>query len=127
MISGGVGSAASNVSLQLGSTTTGYYAGYSLAIYSSATAFIAANNNAASFTRIGATSTSVIAANCDVLSPNLAKNTFIGGFYVDPGTGATSGSYGGFLNDTTAYTGFTIGLSGGTMTGGTIRVYGYKS
>jgi hypothetical protein len=32
---------------------------------------------------------------------------------------------GGFLNDSTSYTGFTIIAETGTLTGGTIAVYGY--
>jgi hypothetical protein len=31
------------------------------------------------------------------------------------------------LNDTTAYTAFTLTTSSGTITGGTIKVYGYQN
>jgi hypothetical protein len=34
---------------------------------------------------------------------------------------------GGFLNNTTSYTAFTFTPSSGTLTGGTIRVYGYRN
>jgi hypothetical protein len=46
---------------------------------------------------------------------------------VDPATASSGGALGGFLNDTTAYTGFTILASTGNLTGGTIRVYGYQN
>jgi hypothetical protein len=36
------------------------------------------------------------------------------------------GVFGGYLNDATSYTAFTITASSGTMTGGTITVYGYR-
>jgi hypothetical protein len=42
-------------------------------------------------------------------------------------TTAAYNAYGGFLNDSTAYTGFTILASTGTLTGGTIRVYGMRN
>jgi hypothetical protein len=32
----------------------------------------------------------------------------------------------GYLNDNTSYTGFTLTTGAGTMTGGTIFVYGYR-
>jgi len=127
VISGGTVSAGANISLQLGSTTTGYYASYARVTYSTAAANLITDNNGANFSRFGAANTNGLAATCDVLSPNLTKNTFIGGTYVDPGTGSSAGPFGGFLNDTTAYTAFTIAASTGTFTGGTIRVYGYKN
>jgi hypothetical protein len=127
LISGGTASANANISLQFGSTTTGYYASYSRVTYSTAAANLITDNNAANFARFGASNTNGLAATCDVLSPNLAKNTFIAGTYVDPLTTSSAGPYGGFLNDTTAYTAFTIAASSGTFTGGTIRVYGYQN
>jgi len=33
----------------------------------------------------------------------------------------------GYVNNTTQYTAFTISPSSGTLTGGTIRVYGYRN
>ena len=127
VISGGTVSAGANLSLQLGSTTTGYYASYARVTYSTAAANLITDNNGSKFERFGAANTDGLAATCDVLSPNLAKNTFIAGTYIDPGTGSSAGPYGGFLNNTTAYTAFTIAPSTGTLTGGTIRVYGYKN
>ena len=43
------------------------------------------------------------------------------------GTGIDLTFSGRGLNTTTSYTGFTLTPSSGTMTGGTIRVYGYKN
>jgi hypothetical protein len=37
------------------------------------------------------------------------------------------GTVSGMLNNTTSYTAFTITPSSGTMTGGTVRVYGYAN
>lgn len=127
IISGGSGSTIATVSLQLGSTTTGYYMGYSRVAYSTAGANLASNNNAASWTQAGAMDTNGITMNVDVLAPNLARKTVVGGPFGYPTTSGAGGGFGGFLDDTTAYTAFTIAPSTGTMTGGTIKVYGYKN
>jgi hypothetical protein len=127
IVSGGAISANNNMKLQLGATTTGYYAGLARVTYSTGAAATAADNNASSFSRAGAANTNGIGMNFDLLGPNLAKNTFIGGTFVDNVAAGSGGSFGGFLNDTTAYTAFTIIPSAGTLTGGTIRVYGYAN
>ena len=127
MISGGTSSANNVLYLQLGSTVTGYYAGYTRVTYSTGAASLVADNNGTNFTRIGASNTNGMHSNFDILAPNLAKNTFVGGFFIDNATASSAGSFGGFLNDTTAYTGFTILMNTGNLTGGTIRVYGYKN
>lgn len=56
-------------------------------------------------------------------NPNLAARTFMNAVN---GSTAWSNTYNGYLNDTTQYTDFTIAPSSGTITGGTIRVYGYR-
>jgi hypothetical protein len=126
-ISGGVASTSVDLSLQLGATTTGYYAGYNGVMYSTGANATTANNNAASFTAIGVGTTDSLFAYVNVLGPNLAKNTNISGGYGVTLTGSRSSVFGGFLNNTTQYTAFTIAPSSGTLTGGVIRVYGYKN
>lgn len=126
-ISGGVASGNADLALQLGATTTGYYAGYNKVQYSTSGATASSNNNAANFTQVGVGTTDSLHANFDLLAPNLAKNTNIfGGFGVNL-TGSVSVLFGGFVNNTTQYTAFTIIASAGTLTGGTIRVYGYAN
>ena len=63
----------------------------------------------------------------EIKSPHLSAKTFVHSTFVDPNptTGARAGTYNGFLNNTTSYDDFTILVSTGTMSGGTIRVYGY--
>lgn len=126
-ISGGVASTSVDLSLQLGATTTGYYAGYSKVTYSTGAASASSNNNAASFTAVGVGTTGSLFARVNVLGPNLAKNTNMNGGYGVTLTGSSSSVFAGFLNDTTQYTAFTITPSSGTLTGGTIRVYGYAN
>lgn len=127
MISGGVASGNADLALQLGATTTGYYAGYNKVNYGTAAASATSNNNAANFSQAGVGTVDSLHANFDLIGPNLAKVTNIfGGFGVNL-TGSVSVLFGGMLYNTTQYTAFTIIASAGTLTGGTIRVYGYAN
>jgi hypothetical protein len=125
IVSGGVGSVANNLELKLGATVTGYY--HSVTAFSFAgSSQSSGGNNTSSFGGIGYASTSLIAIDFDLRSPFEAKNTLLQSQYVAPVTGGASGNHGGFLNNTTSYTDFTIATSSGTLTGGTIYVYGYN-
>lgn len=123
-ITGGACSSDQGVLLQLGSTTTGYYATYIYSAYNLTTVAGFNTNNGANFP-IGACRADGILVNIDLLSPNLAKQTAFGGYNQNSLTNA--GPITGYLANTTQYTGFTILLTGGTLTGGTIRVYGYRN
>jgi hypothetical protein len=126
IISGGVGSTSADLQLTLGATAAGYYAGYSRTDYPSAAAALASNNGASSWTRAGSGSTDTLFANFDLINPFLTKRTIINGFNAFQVTTLSGGAFGGFLDNATSYTGFTVTASTGTMTGGTIRVYGYR-
>jgi len=103
---------------------TGYY--YFLQDISYATGAVSiANATAASFALIGNTAT----ASCghvilDVQSPNLPAYTTWNGLHNDLGT---AGIAAGGRASTNQETGFTITPSSGTISGGTIRVYGYNN
>jgi len=127
VVSGGVGSTSQNIALKLGATATGYYYSYfRTASYSSAAYDGQIGNNAASFAELGFGSTGSLFFNVEVMNPNLAKPTFVSGPYLRSDTTALgAGIQTGFLAGTTQYTAFTLTPSTGTMTGGTIRVYGY--
>ena len=61
----------------------------------------------------------------DVVAPFLTQQTQIG-----PSAYADSGAAGvtlGVVEDNTSHTGITFSCAAGTMTGGTIRVYGYRN
>jgi hypothetical protein len=125
-ITGGVGSADSSFTFQLGSQTTGYYAGTIFNVYSTNTASAAGVNNGSAFLVVGALNTAGQSMNLEVTSPFLAARTSIFAPYARQNTAANGGFTSGFLNTSDSFTGFTVGLNTGTMTGGTIRVYGYK-
>ena len=123
-LTGGTGSVDDqDITLQLGSTTTGYYAAYIGAVISTAASTIAANNNTSNFTRAGNVITDGPQVSFEIINPNLAKRT-----YIKNGTygGDTQVRYwAGYVDNTTQYTAFTLAPASGTLTGGTIFVYGY--
>ena len=128
VVNGGVGSAAStNLGLQLGATTTGYYSAGTVINYSNAGQTLASNNNAASFTRAGVMNTGDIAFFATLQDPFLTKVTKVQTIYNSADVNSQGGFFNGFLNSATSHTAFTITPSSGTLTGGTIRVYGYAN
>lgn len=123
VISGGVGSTDDDMYLKLGASTTGYYSvrfGYRTS--NVAAGFVDANNGAR-FTA-GASTANYISMNCDLINPFLAKYTLFNGSQIYPGLyNATLGEH----RVATSYSDFTITPNTGTLTGGTIRVYGYNN
>jgi hypothetical protein len=75
---------------------------------------------------VGASETSGnFSCSFDVQRPNLASSTVVTGTHANAAYRTT---YSGIMNTSTAYTDLIVNQSGGaTMTGGTIRVYGYRN
>jgi hypothetical protein len=126
-VSGGVASASGGFNLQLGSTTTGYYGFEVYGLYSSSSVLGFSQSNASSFGDAGVFSANSLQANVTIFSPNLAKRTTILSSFGSSDTTSYGGAKNGFLNDNTQYTAFTLSTTGPTLTGGTIRVYGYQN
>lgn len=123
-IGGGVASQENDLRLQLGSTTSGYY-GSAMRVNYSGSSTTESDSNTSNFQHVGRGSTNSLSFNATLFAPNLVKNTIVNSAWVGCGTTSLQANYGGFLNDTTQYTAFTIVTDTGTVTGGTIRVYGY--
>jgi hypothetical protein len=123
-VSGGANSVAQGLSLSLGSTTTGYYGAQSYVNYSTGVTATDGRFNQSSFITIGAANTRYLHMNIDLFSPFLSDETVYVGWYIPEHAGGYSV---GFLDNTTSYTAFTIAPGAGTLTGGTIRVYGYAN
>ena len=123
-VSGGVGStSAASIGLQIGSSTTNYALGAAFAPYSTGTPGAYSNStNTSSFINIGSSGTNFQAFDVNVNAPFLARYTTVSSNY--PYTGGAV-YYAGILSDTTSHTAFTLTAASGTMTGGTIYVYGY--
>lgn len=124
---GGTSSTQQELRLQMGSTTTGYYNTLLYGAYSATPSALAAGLvNTANFGYAGVGDPDGCSLTVDVMNPNLAKRTVIAGSFIGMDTDRVFGTTGGFLADTTAYTSFTMTPSTGTITGGTITVYGYR-
>ncbi len=130
VISGGTGSVAMDLQLSLTGSSTGYYSGLMYVAYGSIGTVNAqgvGSGNAASWIYAGNGGTSTLGMNVDLNGPYLAKVTGMSGGDVVVNTSGSVAFTSGFHNVATSYTGFTVTASTGTMTGGTIRVYGYRN
>jgi hypothetical protein len=123
-VSGGSCSVTQGLNLSLGSTTTGYYAAQNYVNYSGGANNSDGRNNQSSFIAAGAARPKYLHMNIDLFSPFLSDETVYNGWYITESQGGYSV---GFLDNTTSYTAFTIAPGSGTLTGGTIRVYGYAN
>lgn len=124
---GGVSSTSNYLLVTLGATATGYYYGLQVATYNNTTSTGAGNNTTSWIGGYGTTVTNHL--DIEVYRPQLADETVYHGKIVAAIAGTTGfgGYMGGFLNNTTQYTGFTIAPQATvTITGGTIYVYGYR-
>ena len=128
-VSGGASSASGNMRMILGATTAGYYQSFINAPYDASASTVVATNNGAIWTYSGYATANGINMVVSLQSPQLAKQTYISAPYNNGTTtaGVGSGQSNGFLNNSTQYTAFTISPASGTLTGGTIRVYGYAN
>jgi hypothetical protein len=114
------------ISMRLGAAVTQYYYQMIYQNYASNTAPLAnvPDNNSTQWSFVGAGTTTFTRLSADLFNPFLATRTVINGSFVNA---IASGSGAGVLNDATSYTAFTLLAGSGTMTGGTIRVYGYRN
>jgi hypothetical protein len=127
LIAGGVGSTNSiDISLNVGGTTTSYYANAIYALYSGTTVAAANVNNGNTWQYAGSASTAGIWGCFDILSPFLATNTVFSSRTPQVRTNGSSLFNSGWHGAATSYTSFTLTPVGGTLTGGTIYVYGYS-
>ena len=122
MIADGVGSATDFMTLRLGSTATGYYSSLNALIYASNTGFAQSTNNGAAFGQIGWTNPNFLSMDVNLLNPFLSKWTLMNGGFAGS---SVAGSQDGVQSSATSFTAFTLTPLQGTLTGGTIYVYGY--
>lgn len=124
---GGSHTTSAAMRLQIGNATTLYYqAGAAVQIGVNNFIGIGASNVNAYFSNAGRKSADGAFMDIELINPFEAART---GFSQNTGDFLTTGfwiSQGGFLNDSTSYSSFTITSDGGTFTGGTIYVYGYR-
>ncbi len=123
IISGGVCSNdSSNLGFQLGSTTTGYAHILNYALFGAVpTPAASGSANDSKFSFAGSCNTNSLAAQIRITDPFASKWTKIA---ADFAQNDAAGNMNGFLKNTTSYTDFTLIPAPGTLTGGTIYVYG---
>ena len=124
-ISGGVGNGNTTMALTLGSTVTGYYSTLIYMNYNANTVNGQGQSNGASWPSSYSSVDNLNGA-MTLFGPNLAKNTVMHCEAAGTFTTGETTLRRGYLANTTQYTAFTITTSG-TLTGGTVRVYGYQN
>jgi hypothetical protein len=124
IVSGG-STAGAGILMQLGSTTNSYYFGRTRVAYSGAATSAFSGANAASW-NVGSADGDGSSARIELITPFLTRRTTFDSTQPE-GAGGVIGWVGGTLDTTLSYTAFTLLLSGGTFSGGTIRVYGYRN
>ena len=126
VISGGTCTTAANINASLGASTTGYYSVLQYVTYSVGSVLVANTSNGASWPYIGNGTTNNINASFDLLTPFLAKTTGINGPYIENAITGSVGTFTGYHNSAVSYSSIVFTAGAGTMTGGTITVYGYR-
>jgi len=122
IISGGVGSSNNtSFSMRLGASATGY--SYNL-IYTQYNNTLQADSgsNTTSWFNVGSIDTTSISMDMELNNPFLAKNSSFSTVITRTGLAGPSQ---GLHTVATSFTSFTLVPDTGTITGGTIRVYGY--
>jgi hypothetical protein len=127
-VSGGLASTPLDIRLTLGSTATGYYGFLLYGAYNTNTVQGFGQNNAAFWGYVGTGTSDALTGNFELDNPFSTKRTFIGAQNaLSLAPSGVGNSFSGYLADNTSYTAFTLTASTGNMTGGTIRVYGYRN
>jgi hypothetical protein len=121
---GGTSSTNASLGMTLGAVVTGYYSGLIRVQTATNTVASIADNNASKWNYVGYASTTSVALSLDLLNPFAAVPTA----YHNAGWVLTSdcGTSSGINSSATSYTAFNIIPGSGTLTGGTITVYGYR-
>ena len=114
----------SALNLKLGATVTGYYYSLSYSTYNTTPA-ATGGLNVGNWDYVGSGQTTGLNAVIELNSPFLSKGTSIRSSIAN--STFYAGNQAGYLNNSTSYTSFILATSVGTMTGGTIRVYGLRN
>jgi len=123
---GGTQSAGVNIDLTIGGSSTGYYSALQFQASNSGTVSAAGQTNASLWQWVGgATAGQATHASFDLFGPFLSAYTKLrnGQYQNDNNFGTVNGEH----RVASSYTSFTLLPASGTLTGGTIRVYGYRN
>jgi hypothetical protein len=121
VMNGGTSSGAV-INMNFVGSSASYYNTLVLSTYASASPFAATTNNGAGWLYWGFSDTSQQLVDVDVYSPFASTFSHMRGVYIG---GLDAGTTAGVHKVAASYTGFTLTPASGTLTGGTIYVYGY--
>jgi hypothetical protein len=124
--SGGTCSADGDLRFTLGASNTGYYGSIVYAFYTTGATGGTAGNNLA-YWQAGSHKSAGNSLVMDIHRPFLGDETWFSGSYVGVSAGSVGGSANGYHNLGLSYTTFTITPTSGTLSGGTIKLYGYRN
>ena len=122
---GGTTTHQTSISLALGSSVNTYYGAYIYASYATGTVLGATINNQSNFIYAGGADIAEINLNIELQNPFQAKFTTIQALSV--GYANNRGTAVGEHETASSFSAFTLAPFTGTLTGGTIRVYGYRN
>jgi hypothetical protein len=123
---GGTASTTQSMNMTLGSTSANYSNALIYAAYAGGSVLTVGTNSGSSWSFAGYFNSNSVMCTVDLFTPFLTRNTMFSAPHVQFG-GAVAGQNQGILIDNNSYTSFTFTPAGGTITGGTIRVYGYRN
>jgi hypothetical protein len=125
IITGGVGSVTASIHLQLGTSPgTNYKFGIGYIAYATGNPVsYSSSTGTTRFLDVGGMSTASQNFNVDLHSPFASRQTMMVTQYSQTDVGSVWGA--GAQQSTTSFTAFQVATGTGTMTGGTIYVYGY--
>jgi hypothetical protein len=122
-----VGSSDGFLGFQLSGLTSNYLGGFVGVGYTTGTVFGGQVNSASSFTLAGGRNTDQNHLTMDVINPFLAIRTQMISTNIYDKTNGRFGTSVCVQTSATSVSGFVLTPAGGTLTGGTIRVYGYAN
>jgi hypothetical protein len=125
IINGGTASTAVSLRLSLGASVTGYSSILNYATYAANTTPLSiGDNNAAQWSYVGYGTSNYLTMSLDIINPFAAKYTqyIAAGWPAETAAGMSTGIH----TVATSFTSFVLTPNTGNISGGTIRVYGYR-
>jgi len=120
---GGTASTDGSIAFSFSGSPTGWRGNIIYANFLSGTVQSIGENNTTTASYIGAAASGFPQVVADLQNPFLAQPSLISASYVDSGNAGRSTYH---HSASTSYTGFTLTKAAGTISGGVIKVYGYR-
>jgi hypothetical protein len=123
--SGGSSSVGTEIKMTLGASAAGYYSSITWSSWAGVAGTTAGNGIA--YWWVGSARPEGNSVCIDVHKPFAGDETWFGGNYIGVSPASVQGAVGGYHNLGLSYTAFTFTPNAGTLTGGTIKIYGYRN